>query len=135
MTPEHVALAAMYADTPIVTWPASDKGHLAWWQLAAKLPAKGFRVESDLLPAERRFTTSSENVHGTLFDGGEGQMILLLSADKAANAKVTLALTGAKVQTLEGKDVAVSANVFDAGEFSPWQVKAFRITSAREGGK
>ncbi|MFB3891545.1 MAG: hypothetical protein ACE15C_05920 [Phycisphaerae bacterium] len=137
MTADHIGLAATYADTPIILWPAKDKNHAAWWQLCKRLPAGGSRVESDLLAAERRFTTSSANVHGTLFDSGGGQMILLLAAEKPDAAKVTLTIPNATlaVKTLDGQAVSIAGNVFDAGQFTAWQVKGFEITAAKGGGK
>ena len=135
LEPDQIGRTAMYGDTPIVSWPARDRTHLAWWALARRLPEKGFRVESDLLPAERRFTISSDDVHGTLFDGGGGEMILLLSADQRSLAQVKLSLNDAKVKTLDGKDVPVKANAFDAGEFEQWQVKGFQISGAKEAGQ
>jgi hypothetical protein len=142
LAPEHAALAAMHADTPIILWPARDKNHLPWWRLCRQLPAGGFRVESDLLANERRFTTSSGDVHGTLFDGGDGKMILLLAAEKAGAAKVTLdkALGGVKavtVQTLDGQAVPLGAGgaEFQAGTLAAWDVKGFRVSVGKEAGK
>jgi hypothetical protein len=91
------------------------------------------RVESDLLPAERRFTSSSPNVHGTLFDGGDGRMALMLAAEKADAASITLALPGAKIVASDGKNVPVNDGKFDAGSFAPWQVKTFEISAGKAG--
>ena len=137
---EQLALAAMHADTPIVLWPAGDKGHLDWWRLCRLLPPAGCRVESDLLANERRFTTSSADVHGTLFDGGEGQMLLLLAAEKAQSAPVTVTLgpqsgKGWTVRAAEGQPApAGGGDGFQAGTFTAGQVKAFHIAAgAKEG--
>jgi hypothetical protein len=135
MSPEQLVSTVIQADTPIVLWPPQGKSHVAWWDLARKLPARGFRVESDLLPTERRFTTSTDNVHGTLFDGGDGRMVLLLAAEKADAAKVTLSLPGAKVVNAQGASVALQDGKFDAGSFTASQVKLFEISAPKETGK
>ena len=135
MTPEQLALTVVHVDTPIVLWPPAGKSHAAWWDLARHLPAKGFRIESDMLPAERRFTTSTGNVHGTLFDGGEGRMILLLAAEKADSPKVTLSLPGARITDARGAPVPLQDGKFDAGSFTVSQVKLFEISAPKEAGK
>ena len=122
------ALAAIHDDTPIILWPAPDKKHVAWWSICKKLPQKGFRVESDLMAAERHFTISSPSVHGSFFDAGQGKGILLLAAEKEDSAKVTLTWPSAKVKALEGPVVAVESDLsFNAGAFTPWQIKAFEV--------
>jgi len=130
MTPADVALAATHADTPLILWPAQGKQHLSWWQLCRCLPPEGVRVESDLIAVERHFTTTSPSIHGTYFDGGRGEGILMLGAEKAGSAKVRLSLPGKvlKVATLDGGEVAVTGGELDAGSFSEHQVKAFRVS-------
>ena len=142
LSAEQAGLAAMYADTPLLLWPSKDKNNEAWWKLCRRLPVGGCRVESDLLASERRFTTSSPNIHGTLFDSSAGQMILLLAADKADQAKVALALpnpgtAGFSIKTLEGQAVAAIPGeaAFDAGPFAAWQIKGFEITVGKEAGR
>jgi hypothetical protein len=143
MSPDQIALAAMYADTPILVWPPRDKNHCSWWQLCKRLPAQGCRVESDLLAGERRFVTTSPNVHGTLFDSGTGQMVLLLAAEKADAAKVALSIPGLRpsalsVKSLDGQPLPIAPGdtpEFDAGPFIAWQVKGFEITVGKEAGK
>lgn len=126
LSDEWKGLATMYGDTPIITWPAKDTRHQAWWQLCQALP-KG-RSELSLLAAERRFTTSSPDVQGMLIEGGDGKAVLLLTAGKtAAGAKVTFSVNIDAVKA-GGSAVAVNANAFDAGDFQPWQVKAFEVT-------
>ena len=115
MTPQLMGLAAMHADTPIVLWPPKDWEHAAWWKLCQRLPAGGSRAESDLMAGERRFTTSSPSVHGTLFEGAGGRRVLLLATEKPGQAKVTFTPAGGKPQEM------------DAGEFAPWQVKILEI--------
>ena len=138
LPPDWAGLAATYADTPILLWPPRDRRHLAWWRLCRRLPAEGFRVQSDLLPVERRFTTDSPAVHGTAFVGDGGKGLLLLTAEKPASARVTFDAPLAGVRTLDGKAVKVSGNRFDAGPFSPWQIKGFEVTigpTAKGGGR
>jgi hypothetical protein len=118
LTPQQITEAAIHADTPILLWPPSDKQHLAWWQQLQKLP-KTFRIESDLYPAERRFTTSNENVHGTLFDSGDGHMTLLLAAEKTAS-NVTVTFNGAPIK---------------AGDFTANQVKSIPLPAPKESAK
>jgi len=136
MSPDQIGLAVMYADTPILVWPPKDQNHQTWWQFCKRLPGKGCRVESDLLAGERRFTTSSPNIHGTLFDSGAGQMVLLLAAEKPDQAKVTLNLfhpsASLNVRTLDGQLVPLKDGVFDAGQFAAWQTKGFEITVGKE---
>ena len=126
-----IALAAMHADTPVILWPPKDKQHLAWWELCRRLPPGGVRIESDLIAAERRFTSSSENVHGTLFDGG-GRMLLLLAAEKDDSARVRLMLPAFTAKTLDGKEVPSGGGMLDAGAFSAWQVKGFELSLPRQ---
>ena len=131
---DFAALAAVYGDTPLVLWPGKDKKHLDLWKLYQRLPAKGCRIESDLLPIERRFTATG-GVHGSLFDGGDGKLILILAAGEAKDAaKVTLSMPVAGVKAADGGSVAIAENAFDAGAFEPWQVKLFEV-AAKEGGK
>jgi len=135
LSPQWMALGAIHADTPIVLWPPKDKKHLPWWQLCRRLPPGGSRIESDLIAAERRFTTTSPHVHGTLFDGGKGRLILLLAAEKDGAAKVRLALPARSVKSLDGKPVPLSGGVFDAGSFSAWQVKGLVIAARKKAGR
>jgi len=131
LPPAWIGLAAMHADTPLVLWPAKDKQHLAWWELCRRLPRGGARVESDLLPIERRFTIDAESVHGTLFDGGDGKAVLLLTAEKEGPAQVRFAVPVTAVKTFDGKDVSVRDGVLDAGAFSAWQIKGFELAIAK----
>ena len=130
MTPADMALAAIHADTPLILWPTQGKQHLSWWQLCRRLPPEGVRVESDLIAVERHFTTTSPSIHGTYFDGGRGEGILMLGAEKAGSAKVRWSLPGKvlKVTTSDGDEVPVTAGAFDAGSFSEHQVKAFKVS-------
>ncbi|MCL2646599.1 MAG: hypothetical protein FWD61_06280, partial [Phycisphaerales bacterium] len=130
LTPDLTALAAMHGDTPIILWPPKDRQHDAWWKLTRQLPAKGFRIASDMLPVEGCFTTSSPGVHGTYFDGGDGKSILLLAAEGAETASVTLQFPNAKV-TANGQPVAMIGKTFNAGEFTQWQIKTYEITTAK----
>ncbi len=129
LPPPWIALAAMHADTPVILWPPKDKQHLAWWELCRRLPQSGVRVESDLIASERRFTTTSENVHGTLFDGGGGRMLLLVAAEKEDSAQLRLSLPAAAAKTLDGKEVPIHNGTLDAGTFTAWQVKGFEISA------
>ena len=122
-----IALAAMYADTPLVLWPPKDKQHLAWWELCRRLPRGGLRVESDLLAIERRFTVTGQSVHGTLFDGGDGRAVLLLAAEKDGAAQLRFTVPVSAVKTLDGKEVPVAGSSFDAGTFSAWEVKGYEV--------
>jgi hypothetical protein len=128
LSPPWIALAAMHADTPVILWPPKDKQHLAWWELCRRLPPRGVRVESDLVASERRLTITSENVHGTLLDGGDGHMLLLLAAEKESPAQVHLAIPGVAAKTLDGEQVTVAGGTLDAGQFSAWQVKGFDLS-------
>lgn len=135
MTQEAVSAAAIFGDTPIMLYPAKDTRHRQWWQIANALPKGGFVMESDLLAAERRFTTSSPQVHGTLFDGGDGKAVLLLASQKAESAKVKLTLTDAKVKAVDAaagniQDVSLTDGSFDAGAMEPGQVKVFQVEYA-----
>lgn len=132
---DWLATAIAYGDTPIINWPAQNNEHVKLWQLFSQLPAKGFRSELSLLPTERHFTTSSEDVSGMLCDGGDGKMVLLLGAMKAGGCKVSLTLTAASVKDSEGKDVPVAGGAFDAGQFTAGQVKLFNITASKEAAK
>ena len=129
LSADWVALAAMHADTPIIRWPAAGRSHLAWWKLARRLPAGGFRVGSDLLVPERKFTTSSADVHGTLFEGAAGKAVLLLAAQKdAAGVKVKFEVPVSAAATLDGKAVAVKGNAFAVGAMKAWEIKGFDVT-------
>jgi hypothetical protein len=131
---DFAALAVVYGDTPLVLWPGKDKKHLDLWRLYQRLPAKGSRIESDLLPIERRFTCTG-GVHGSLFDGGDGRMVLLLaSGESKDSAKVAFAIPVAAAKAADGSSIAVADNAIDAGAFEPWQVKLFEITG-KEGGE
>jgi hypothetical protein len=120
LSPQLMTLTAMHGDTPIVLWPPKDKSHLTWWELCRRLPQGGLRVESDLIAAERRFTTTSPHIHGTLFDGGDGRGVLLLAAEKEHSAKVTFT------------DPGFTPKELDAGAFSQWQVKLFELPAPKE---
>lgn len=133
LSPKWMGLAAMHADTPIILWPAKDNQHLAWWQLCLKLPPG--RSELSLLAAERRFTTSSDSVQGMLMQGADGKAVLLMTADKADSARVTFTAPVESVKAIDGSAAAVSGNAFDAGDFQPWQVKAFEVVFRKEASK
>jgi hypothetical protein len=133
LSPQWMGLAAMHADTPIILWPAKDNQHLAWWQLCRKLPPG--RSELSLLAAERRFTSSSDSVQGMLMQGADGKAVLLLTADKAGAAKVTFTAPVESVKALDGTAAALADNAFDAGDFQPWQVKAFEVVFRKEASK
>jgi hypothetical protein len=136
LSPQAATLAAMCTDTPIILWPAKNKKHQDWWQLCRRLPAGGFRVESDLLANERRFTTSSPVVHGTLFDGGDGKMLLLLAAERPGSATVKFTIPGTiAAKTPDGQPVPCPGGTLDAGQFAPGQIKAFEIAVLRETGQ
>ena len=124
---DMAGMAAMHGDTPVVLWPAKDKSHLTWWQVCRQLPDKGCRIESDLLPTERRFTTSSADVHGTLFDGGAGRAVLLLTSAKGGAAQVAFTAPVTSVKTLDGTAVNAANNAFDTGSLAPWQIKGFEV--------
>jgi uncharacterized membrane protein len=128
LPPPWMALAAMHADTPVILWPPKDKQHRAWWDLCRRLPPPGVRVESDLIASERRFSTTSENVHGTLFDGGGGRMLLLVAAEKEDSAQVRLTFPVAAAKTLDGKEVSIRNGTLEAGALSAWQVKGFELS-------
>jgi hypothetical protein len=77
------------------------------------------RLEAvDLLPVERRFTTSLPAIHGSLFDGGNGQATLILTSGKADAAKITLDIKNATVKSSDGAAITLTNNTFDAGNFT-----------------
>lgn len=135
MTPADEALAAIHGDSPLILWPSQDKNHLSWWRLCQKLPQGPVRVQSDLNGVERHFSTTSSSIHGTWFEGGKPEGILLLGAEKAGPARVRLDPPDKvlKVEDQDGANVPVKGGEFDAGSLSEHQVKAFKVfTEARQ---
>ena len=133
MNPAWQALAAMHADTPIIAFPPTDKTHLPHWKRMAKLPPGGVYMSSDLPATEQVFTTTSPEVHGTLYLGASGKGVLLLAAGKPAG-NVTVRFARKLTSVLEAdKPVHIEADEFDAGAFTASQVKAYFVTVAEEG--
>jgi hypothetical protein len=123
------AMAAEFADTPILLWPARDGSHKPLWQIFARL-GKDVTAGGDLLPGEKAFTTSNPDIHGTLFERPDGTATLLLAAEKPGSATISFFRPGATVT-----GATMNGNAFDTGTLSAWQVKTFDVTFAKESGK
>ena len=128
------ACGAMYADTPIILWPAAGKGHLNWWNLCKNIPSSGASTEQDFVPSDRRFSISSSEVHGTLYKTGNGTYLLLVGAAAPDGAYVNIDTGGdsLSVRTLDDEPVACKNGTFNAGSFVPSQVKGFRISVSKK---
>ena len=126
------ACGAMYADTPVILWPAAGKGHLAWWKTCRNIPASGAATELDSVPSDLRFSISSDSVHGTMYNTGAGSYLLLLGAAAADGAYVHLDNAGSiSVRTLDDEPVSAKNGIFNAGSFVLGQVRGFKLSASK----
>ena len=86
------------------------------------------------MPSDRRFSISSSDVHGTLYNTGSGTYLLLIGAAAPDGAYVNIDTGGdsLSVRTLDDEPVACKNGTFNAGSFVPSQVKGFRISVSKK---